>query len=121
MATPSFARVTEGVPLTATTMRWFADHYMPDATLRGDWRASPLLAASLAGTPAAFVLTVGHDPLADEGRAYAERLEAEGVRVTAVHLSDQIHGIATMNRLVAAGDAVLDWAAAALAGWVAGG
>ena len=44
MSTPSFARVTEGVPLTATTMRWFGDHYMPDPVRRTDWRASPLLA-----------------------------------------------------------------------------
>ena len=114
MTSPSFARVTEGVPLTATTMRWFADHYMPDPAQRADWRASPLLAPSLAGTPPAFVLTVGHDPLADEGRAYAARLEAEGVRVTALHLSDQIHGIATMTRFIAAGDAALDAAAASL-------
>ena len=83
MGSESHRRVTEGVPLTATAMRYFADHYVPRETDRLDWRASPLLAPSLAGAPPALVLTVGHDPLAAEGRAYAERLEAEGVPVAA--------------------------------------
>ena len=100
-----------GVPLTAETMRWFIDLYVPDPAQRTDWRASPLLAPSLAGTPPAFVLTVGQDPLAGEGRAYAERLEAEDVRVTAVHLSDHIHGMVTMNRFITAGRTMLDAAA----------
>ena len=114
MTTGSYARVTEGVPLTAATMRWFIDHYAPGAEQRLDWRASPLRAESLAGTPPALVLTVGHDPLADEGRAYAGRLEGEGVRVAALHLSDQIHGMLTMGRVIAAADPVLQYAAAAL-------
>jgi len=114
MDSGSYARITEGVPLTAAAMRWFADHYAPDPTQRLNWRASPLRAERLAGTPPAFVLTVGHDPLADEGRAYAEQLEAEGVRVAALHLTDQIHGILTMGRVIAAADPALHYAAAAL-------
>lgn len=114
MASDSYARVTEGLPLTAASMRYFIDHYVPDAGQRLDWRASPLRAERLAGAPPALVLTVGHDPLADEGRAYAERLEAEGVRVTALHMADQIHGMLTMGRVIAAGDAVLQYAATAL-------
>ena len=111
MATPSYAKpLAPGVPLTASSMRWFIDHYAPDPAQRADWRASPLRAPSLAGTPPAFVLSLGQDPLADEARAYAARLEAEGVRVTAIHLSDHIHGIATMSRLITAGDMVVEWA-----------
>lgn len=114
MDTPSYARVTEGVPLTATTMQWFADHYAPDPAQRSDWRTSPSRAERLAGTAPAFVLTVGHDPLADEGQAYAQRLEAEGVRVTALHLSDHVHGLLTMGRVIGAADGVLQTAALAL-------
>jgi len=110
----SYARFTEGVPLTTATVHYFADHYAPDPAQRLDWRASPLRAERLAGTPPAFVLTVAHDPLVDEGRAYAERLEAEGVRVAALHLSDQIHGIITMGGVIAAADPVLHYAAATL-------
>ncbi len=114
MTSASYAQMTEGLPLTAATMRYFADHYVPDAEQRLDWRASPLRAGSLAGTPPALVLTVGHDPLADEGRAYADRLAAEGVRVAALHLADQVHGILTMGRVIGSADAVLRYAGAAL-------
>ena len=112
MQSESYRRaMAPGVPLTADTMRWFIDHYAPDPVQRGDWRASPMLASSLAGAPPAFVLTVGQDPLADEGQSYAARLEAEGVRVTSLHLSDQIHGIVTMSRFVEAGELVVEMAA----------
>jgi acetyl esterase len=114
MTSASYARVTEGVPLTAATMRYFADHYLPEGQDRRDWRVSPAHAASLAGTPPAFVLTVAQDPLADEGRAYAARLEAEGVRVTALHLSDQIHGMLMMGKVLALGEGVTHFAAAML-------
>ena len=114
MDTPSYARVTEGVPLTAATMQYFAGHYAPDPPQRMDWRASPLRASSLAGVAPAFVLTAGHDPLADEGQAYARRLEAERVRVTALHLSDHVHGLVTMGRVIGAADGVLQTAALAL-------
>lgn len=114
MATASYARMTDGVPLTAASMRYFIDHYAPNMDDRLDWRASPLHAASLAGTPPALVLTVGQDPLADEGRAYAARLEADGVRVTALHLADQVHGMLNMGRILGGADPVLQFAAATL-------
>jgi hypothetical protein len=40
----------------------------------------------------------GYDPLADEGIAYARKLEDNGVRVTLVHMSDQMHGFLTGPR-----------------------
>lgn len=104
----AYRRVTEGVPLTASTMRWFIGHYTPDTQDRLDWRASPLRAKSLAGLAPALVLTVAHDPLCDEGRAYTRRLEAEGVRVTAVHCNDQMHGVLTQGRQIPAGDVIAD-------------
>jgi acetyl esterase len=108
MTFDSYKRVTEGVLLTATSMRWFIDLYLNDPAERTDWRGSPIRAADLSGTPPAFVLTVAHDPLCDEGIAYAKRLDQEGVRVTHVHLSDQIHGFLTMGRIVRASGLILD-------------
>ena len=110
----SYRRVTAGVPLTAATMHYFIGHYTPTAGDRLDWRASPLLANSLAGTPPALVLTVAHDPLCDEGLAYARRLEDEGVRVTALHLTDHMHGMLMHGKLVQAGNRVLEFVAAAI-------
>jgi len=114
MASESYERVIDGMPLTANSMRYFIDHYIPNHADRRDWRASPLLAGSLEGTPPALVLTCGHDPLCTDGQLYAARLEREGVPVTALHLSDQAHGILNMSKAVGAASGILDFAAALL-------
>ena len=105
---------SEGFPLTSKTMRWFIDHYLRDVADARDWRASPLRAVDLSGTAPAVVLTVAHDPLCDEGIAYARRLEQEGVRVTHLHLSDQMHGFMSMSRIIRAADTAIDMLAAVL-------
>ena len=104
----SYRRVVADAPLTAGTMHYFIGHYTPDAASRRDWRASPLHAPSLAGLPPALVLTVAHDPLCDEGRAYAQRLDDAGVRVTALHLNDQTHGLLGQGKFVPAADVIGD-------------
>ena len=109
---PSFDRYTEGVTLTAETMRWFRDQYVGE-TARQDWRASPLL-ADLAGVAPAFVLTAGYDPLCDEGVAYARRLDAAGVQTAHLHLPTQVHGFLTMSRFIRAADTVIETVAAML-------
>ncbi len=114
MVTVSSQTVREGVPLTTSTMRWFIDHYMANSADRLDWRASPLRAASLAGTAPALVLTASGDPLRDEGIAYAERLERDGVRVKLLHFSDQIHGFLSMGKIIRASDVSLRMMAAML-------
>jgi acetyl esterase len=114
MTTVSSQTITDGVPLTSKTMRWFIDHYMRGRDDERDWRASPLRAADLSGTAQALVLTCACDPLCDEGLAYARRLEREGVRVTQLHLSDQIHGFMSMGRIIRAADVAIDMMGAAL-------
>ena len=104
----SYRNIT-GVPLTAPTMKYFIDHYVPKESDRLEWRVSPLRAGTFAGLPPALVLTVANDPLCDEGRAYARRLEEEGVRVTALHLSDQMHGLLLQGKLVRAANTVGDF------------
>ncbi|MDE2581711.1 MAG: alpha/beta hydrolase [Rhodospirillales bacterium] len=120
MTTVSSQTVGPGVPLTSATMKWFIDHYMRDDADRIDWRASPIRAASLAGTAPALVLTAAADPLRDEGIAYAQRLEREGVRVTTLHLSDQIHGFLSMGKVVRAADTAIDMMSAVLRRALAG-
>jgi acetyl esterase len=113
-ASDSYQRITSGVLLTAATMHYFIDLYAPDPADRTDWRASPLLASTLAGTPPALVVTVAHDPLCDEGLAYAKRLEEDGARVTSLHLNDQIHGMLLMGKLIDASNAVVTMIGAAI-------
>ena len=57
----------------------------------------------------------GLDPLADEGMAYARKLEDNGVPVTLVHMSDQMHGFLTMGRVIRASEFALETASMALA------
>ncbi len=90
----------EGYVLTRDTMDYFVSHYLPDATDHGDWRASPLLAASHAGLPPALVLTAGYDPLLDEGLDYARALTAAGGRASYVCFGRQIHGFILMGRVL---------------------
>ena len=114
MTTVSSQTVGPGVPLTSATMKWFIDHYMRGPADLTDWRASPIRAASVAGTAPALVLTAAADPLRDEGIAYAARLEREGVRTTAIHLTDQIHGFMSMGKVIRAADTAIDMMAASL-------
>lgn len=98
----SYVRFSEGYGLTASTMRWFRDHYIRDAADIHDWRVSPLLVESLADLPPAFVAIAGYDILADESEAYASRLAGAGVPVVVKHWHDQIHGFVSMGRHVPA-------------------
>jgi acetyl esterase len=108
----SYRRFGDGFGLTAATMAWFRDHYLrtPDDIM--DWRVSPLLASSLAGAAPAFVVIAGHDILADEGTAYAERLRAEGVSLVLRHWPGQIHGFVSMGRHILAARQAVSQAAA---------
>ncbi|WP_296740556.1 alpha/beta hydrolase [Mesorhizobium sp.] len=94
----SYRRFGEGFGLTASTMAWFRDHYIRDTADIDDWRVSPLRAKNLAGAPPAFVAIAGHDILADEGEAYAKRLEEAAVPVVLRHWPGQIHGFVSMGR-----------------------
>lgn len=111
----AYRRVTADVPLTDETMHWFIDQYTPQASQRLDWRASPLRVASLQGVAPAAVLTVAHDPLCDEGRAYAQRLDEAGIRVTSLHLNDQFHGLLGQGRFIPMADVATGFLADLLA------
>jgi acetyl esterase len=94
-------------------MVWFWDHYAPDTGARVNPDASPLRAPELAGLPSAYVITAEHDPLRDEGFAYAERLRAARVPVEHRHFGSQIHGFFTfVNVLDDADRSVADAGAA---------
>jgi acetyl esterase len=109
----SYRRYSEGFGLTASTMRWFRDHYIRTPDDITDWRVSPLRADSLAGAPPAFIALAGLDILKDEGAAFGARLQQEGVRVISRLWPGQIHGFVSMGRHIpAARQAVVEAVAA---------
>jgi len=100
MTTASYRDPETGVLLTHALMCWFRDHYLAEPAEIDDWRASPLRMANLKGLPPAFVLTVGADPLHDEGEEFARRLKQAGVAVTHVDYPGQFHAFITMGRIL---------------------
>ncbi len=79
-------------PLSGSDMAWFWDHYVPDAADRVDPDASPLRAERLEGMPPTLLVLAGHDPLRDEGLAYADRLRSSGVETELLDFPAFPHG-----------------------------
>ena len=97
---PSIRKNGEGYLLTQKAMQYFQAQYLPRKEDRLDWRASPLLARSLAGLPPAYVITAGYDPLVDEGREYAGRMAKAGVEVAYREYADMVHGFILFGGVV---------------------
>jgi acetyl esterase/lipase len=101
MDTGSYEQFAEGYFLTARSMAWFWDAYLPDAGRRSEAFASPLRASDeqLSGLPPALVIVDEADVLRDEGEAYAARLRAAGVEVTTVRYDGITHDFMMLNPL----------------------
>lgn len=110
---PSYEENGRGHLLELPTMAWFTEQYVPDPAQRAHPEASPLEAPSLAGVAPAVVVVASHDPLRDEGLAYAARLQAEGVPTTLVCGEGLVHGFFSHTALSAKADAVVAEAHAA--------
>ena len=89
---PSRAENAEGYFLSRAVMEWFCGHYLADSAHGTDWRVSPLRAKNLAGLAPAIVCTAWFDPLRDEGKAYADALQAAGVPTKYYDGLGLIHG-----------------------------
>ena len=78
---------------------YFRDAYVSRDTDRTDKRVSPLFAPEedFAGLPPAHIMLCGWDPLRDEGRVYANKLEAHGVPVTLQDHPGMMHGFLNMT------------------------
>jgi acetyl esterase len=111
---PSHQSHGQGYLLTRPMMDWFRAQYLTSEADIADWRASPLKAASLAGLPPAYVCTAGFDPLRDEGKAYADRLQAEGTPVTYRNFDSLIHGFVGFTGTISAAARAMDEIAQAM-------
>ncbi|MEV1170962.1 alpha/beta hydrolase [Nonomuraea sp. NPDC049784] len=99
--TGSYHQFAEGYFLRRDGMQWFWDQYTTDEAQRAEITASPLRATTedLTGLPPALVITGEADVLRDEGEAYANKLRAAGVPVTAVRYQGIIHDFVMLNAL----------------------
>jgi acetyl esterase len=92
LSRPSVQAKASGWGLDADDARWFAEQWVPDPARRADPRVSPLFEPDLTGLAPAVVVTAEHDPLRDEGNAYATALTAAGVPVLHRTEPGLIHG-----------------------------
>jgi acetyl esterase len=87
----SYRAYGDDYPLTTESMVWFFEQYAGDPA-DPDVAPAAVADADLVGLPPALVLLASHDVLADEGVAYARRLEAAGVTTTLSIYDGAIHG-----------------------------
>ncbi|MGD9893351.1 MAG: alpha/beta hydrolase [Dehalococcoidia bacterium] len=99
--TGSYNEFADGYFLTREAMKWFWDNYAPDESVRSEPTVSPLRATTeqLAGLPPALVINGQADVLRDEGEAYAAKLRAAGVSVTAVRFQGMVHDFVMLHAL----------------------
>jgi acetyl esterase len=100
LETPSYQAKASGYGLTRDSMRWYWEQYLGESGDGFAPEASPLRAGDLAGLPPALILTCEHDPLHDEGAAYAHRLAAAGVQVEHLDEPGMIHGYFRMAGVI---------------------
>ncbi len=108
-----------GFGLEVADIEWFNAQWVPDSTMLTDPRVSPLFATELAGLPASIVITCEHDPLRDQGEAFAERLRAAGVHTMLRREPGLVHNFLLWDTIspacAEAGDRIADDLARSLA------
>ncbi len=103
LSRPSFTENAQGPIIRTADMARNWTLYCPNAADLHAPFVAPLRARDHAGLPPAFIAIAEHDPLRDDGKAYAERLAASGVPVELHPGTALIHGyLRAMNYSAAA-------------------
>jgi len=111
----SHQRYAQGHLLEQRTLQWMFNHYLRSDDDRHDWRFAPLAAQDLSGLAPAHIVLAEYDPLVDEGKAYAQRLEAAGVRTRLDVHEGMVHDFARLSQVVEEADVLRSSLAGALA------
>lgn len=107
LSQPSHRTFADGHYLTRDLIHWFMRQYLgPDrardeAAKSGDPELSPLLLPKLSGLfPPSLLVVAEADPLADDGRTFARRMQQEeggGAMVELVEFKGVVHGFFTQH------------------------
>lgn len=87
----SLSLFADGYFLTLADIEWCTERYVGTADVHNPL-ISPLLAPDLKGLAPALIVTVGFDPLRDEGEAYESALRAAGCSTRHRRVPDLFHG-----------------------------
>ena len=77
--------------LTKELLEWFGNNYLDESDHTNIY-AAPMIYDKLDMVPPALIITAGFDPLRDEGKAYSEILQKNGVKVDYKEYPSLIHG-----------------------------
>jgi acetyl esterase len=114
VAVDSDRAAADGPLLTRRDVEWFWERYLRSPADEHHPFASVLRAPdALFGTTPAVVATAGHDPLGEEGRAYAERL-ADHAAVARHHFPSLAHGFCSLTDDVPAAEEAFEAVAASV-------
>lgn len=105
--TDSYETHAEGPLLTRADMEYFWQQYCQPPSVANPY-AAPLAAETFDGVTPAVLGVGGHDPLADDTRAYAERLRADGVAVAEHVFPSLAHGFCSFADRVETADDAFD-------------
>ena len=98
MSSPSIEENAHAPVLTKADMIAFRAYYLDESEYRNPL-ASPLFADDHSGLPPALVQVAEHDPLRDDGRRYAAKLQAAGVPVRLTEYAGMPHGYIWFPRI----------------------
>jgi acetyl esterase len=105
---PSYLDPANQLVLTRESMQWFLGHYAGGQDARHP-DISPLRAADLSGFPSTVMMLAEHDPLRDEGVAFARRLAAVGALVDVRTFEGQMHGFFSLLGVLPASDRAIEY------------
>lgn len=106
--TPSAIAHAEGYLIQRASLEYFWNHYVHSPNDGKNPYCSPLAAEHHSGLPPALIACAEFDPLCDDGRKYAAKLEAAGVPVKFRLYNGMIHGFMWMAGIFDQSRALLD-------------
>ena len=98
--TASYQRNEQAKPLNKAMMQWFFKHYSSKEADGNNPYAVPMKATTLKGLPPATIIAAEIDPLLSEGKAYADRLKKDGVKVSYQEYTGVTHEFFGMGAVV---------------------
>jgi cation diffusion facilitator CzcD-associated flavoprotein CzcO/acetyl esterase/lipase len=117
METASFTAEDNQLFLNAELMTYFWDQYCdPAERLNAD--VSPILADDVSQIAPAIILTPEFDILVDEGKTYADKLDAAGKLVAYKSFAQQMHTFFAMPDVLPVGFEAMDWVAREIDGYL---
>ena len=111
---PSHVAYGSSPILPEKNLPWFAGYYLPSPDDAKKPEVSPIFATSFQGLPPATIITAQNDVLADDGKAYADKLKEAGVSVTFKEYPGVAHEFFGMGAVIKTAKEAEDFAAAQL-------